>query len=124
MTELEILKRAKMYMDQLANGFDPITGREVPEGDIVNNVRLARCFFYVSEVLRKVIENSGTVGAPPRGTKPFALTVAQAQNYPYPGMPIPVSTIAEQINSLRQDPAMKKAELQKHHPISCAIRNA
>ena len=49
MTELEILKHAKMYIDKLANGIDPITDHEVPEGDIVNNVRLARCFFSATD---------------------------------------------------------------------------
>ena len=50
MTELEIMQRAKTYMEKLANGIDPITDREVPEEDIIQNVRLSRCFFYVADV--------------------------------------------------------------------------
>ena len=45
MTELEIMQRAKMYMDKLAQGIDPITDEEVPEDSVLNNVRLAQCFF-------------------------------------------------------------------------------
>ena len=45
MTELETLERAKMYMDNLANGINPIDGSVIPDEDIVNNVRLSRCFF-------------------------------------------------------------------------------
>ena len=108
MTELEILKHAKMYMEKLANGYDPITGLEAPENDIINNVRLSRCFFYVSSVLGKVIDNGGVIGARPRGTKPFALTMEQARHYPYSDTPIPVSAIAERIDSLRPDAEMKK----------------
>ena len=52
MTELEKIERAKMYMDKLANGIDPISGSEIPDDDIINNVRLSRCFFFVSDVLR------------------------------------------------------------------------
>ena len=48
MTDLETIKRAKLYMEKLANGIDPITDKEAPEDDIINNVRLSRCFFYVS----------------------------------------------------------------------------
>ena len=60
MEEMEMLARAKMYMDKLANGINPITDEEVAEDDAVNNVRLSRCFFYVADVLQKVIENGGT----------------------------------------------------------------
>ena len=49
MTELETMQRAKMYLDKLAKGIDPITDQEVPEDSLLNNVRLARCFFYVSD---------------------------------------------------------------------------
>ena len=45
MTELEKIKRAKMYMDKLANGINPIDETMVPDEDVVNNVRISRCFF-------------------------------------------------------------------------------
>lgn len=66
MTELEIMQRAKLYMDKLAQGIDPISGQEVPDDSLLNNVRLARCFFYVSGVLQQVIENGGCVGGKPK----------------------------------------------------------
>lgn len=53
MTELEIMERAKMYMEKLANGINPIDDSAVPEADIVNNVRLSRCFFYVADASEK-----------------------------------------------------------------------
>ena len=59
MTELEIMQHAKGYLDKLARGIDPITDREAPEDDVINNVRVSRCLFYVSDVLRQVIENGG-----------------------------------------------------------------
>ena len=60
MTELEKIERAKMYMDKLANGINPIDDTMAPDDDLINNVRLSRCFFFVSDVLRQVIENGGT----------------------------------------------------------------
>lgn len=60
-TELETMKHAKEYIDKLANGIDPFTDKPVPDDDIVNNVKLSRCFFYISGVLAKVIENGGEV---------------------------------------------------------------
>ena len=43
MTELEIMKRAKQYIDALANGTDPLSGRPVQSVDVVNQVRISRC---------------------------------------------------------------------------------
>ncbi len=59
MTELETLERAKMYLEKLANGVNPIDGSRIPDEEVVNNVRLSRCFFYVADVLRHVFENGG-----------------------------------------------------------------
>ena len=58
MTELETLMRAKMYVDKLANGVNPLTDEPVLESDVVNNVRISRCLFYVSSVLSKVIDKN------------------------------------------------------------------
>ena len=67
MTEREILKHAKNYIDSLANGINPLTGEPVNEGDIVNNVRISRCLFYVSGILGKVL--SGEKAIVPREKK-------------------------------------------------------
>lgn len=67
MTELEIMQRAKMYLDKLAQGINPITDEEVPEDSVLNNVRLARCFFYVSGVLDQLIANGGKVNKSAKG---------------------------------------------------------
>lgn len=84
MTELEIMQHAKDYLDKLAKGIDPLTDREVPEGDIINNVRISRCLFYVSDVLRQVIENGGIqVRVMKESEKaPFALTLEERSRYP------------------------------------------
>ncbi len=50
-TELDTMKHAKEYIDKLANGIDPFTDKPVPDDDIVNNVKLSRCFFYISGIL-------------------------------------------------------------------------
>lgn len=64
MTELELLNHAKSYIDQLAKGIDPITGQTMERDITLNHVLLARCFFFVSEILEKVIENDGVVSSP------------------------------------------------------------
>ena len=63
MTELEKIEYAKSFIDKLANGINPLDDSPIPDNDIANNVRLSRCFFYVSDILRQVIENGGTTSS-------------------------------------------------------------
>ena len=35
MTELETMQRARIYLDKLARGIDPITDRELPEDTVL-----------------------------------------------------------------------------------------
>ena len=63
MTELEKIAYAKSFIDKLANGINPLDDTPVSENDIVNNVRISRCLFYISEILDRVIENNGVVNA-------------------------------------------------------------
>lgn len=100
MTELETLERAKMYMEKLANGINPIDGTMIPDDDVVNNVRLSRCFFYVADVLRQVIDNGGV--SPQRKPKkePFTISIDQRSSFDYSTTPLPISEIASRINAL------------------------
>lgn len=85
MTELEIMQRAKTYMDKLAQGIDPISDQALPEDSALNNIRLARCFFYVSGILDQVIRNGGQVGTVEKAE--FTITpeqLAHVQVSPYP----------------------------------------
>ena len=59
MTELEKIEYAKSFIDKLADGINPLDDTPLREEDAANNVRLSRCFFYVSDILRQVIENGG-----------------------------------------------------------------
>ena len=80
MTELEKIEYAKSFIDKLANGINPIDDTNVPDGDIVNNVRLSRCFFYVSDILRQVIENGGiTASKSTKSKKKQAFILTQEQ---------------------------------------------
>ena len=87
MTELEKIERAKMYMDKLANGINPIDDTMAPDDDLINNVRLSRCFFFVSDVLRQVIENGGTKTAVNKKPKklPLEIPIEKRSQFAYSG---------------------------------------
>ena len=106
MTELETLERAKMYMEKLANGINPIDGSMIPDEDIVNNVRLSRCFFYVADVLRQVIDNGGVTPQKKTRKGAFSLTAEQRNAFDFSATPIPISDLSKRINSLSENENM------------------
>lgn len=106
MTELEKIQRAKMYMDKLANGINPVDDSLVPDEEVVNNVRLSRCFFFVSDVLRQVIENGGvrpTAAEKKPKKRPLEIPLEKREEFAYSTSPIPASEIAKRINALVED---------------------
>lgn len=109
MTELEKMQRAKMYIDKLANGTDPITDTEMPNDSTLNNVRLSRCFFYISDILRRVIENGGTVThVSNSGKADFVLDEGLRVKISYSKEPVPISKFMESVNGMINLNIMKK----------------
>lgn len=100
MTEQETLQRAKMYMENLANGINPIDGSMIPDEDIVNNVRLSRCFFYVADVLGKVIENGGVMPRSKEKKEPFALPAGKRGDFAFSDEPLTITEIVKRMNDL------------------------
>jgi hypothetical protein len=100
MTELEKIEYAKSFIDKLANGINPLDDSPIPDNDITNNVRLSRCFFYVSDILRQVIENGGTTSPKKKAKNAFNITQEQLSRFSYSETPISISEIAKKINDL------------------------
>ena len=107
MTELETMQRAKMYMDKLARGIDPITDRPLPVDTALNQARLSRCFAYVSDVLGRVIANGGNVGSSTR-TQPFAITPEQLTMVQLSREPVTVSWLIDSLANAVNNPDMRR----------------
>ena len=120
MTELEKIERAKMYMDKLANGINPIDDTIAPDDDLINNVRLSRCFFFVSDVLRQVIENGGTKLAANKKPKkiPLEIPIEKRSQFAYSEVPIPASEIAKRINALADNDCYAKTYLFRNPHVA------
>ena len=99
MTELEMINRAKTYIDKLANGVNPLTDEPVSENDIVNNVRISRCFFYISDLLRRFAEGGFPEAAKKGKKQPFIITEEQRKRFESSETPISVSEIARRFNA-------------------------
>lgn len=102
MTELEKIEYARSFLERLANGINPLDGLPIPEQDLANNVRLSRCFSYVSELLRQVVENGGirSSKAAKVHKKDFELTEEERGKLQVSERALTVSEIAERLNGL------------------------
>lgn len=112
MTELETMQRAKMYLDKLVQGIDPITDRAVPEDSVMNNVRISRCLHYVSGVLEQVIANGGVVGKKERSVE-FSITRPQMAHIQLTQFPVGINEFAENIRAAAGNPNMKRPNAGK-----------
>ena len=109
MTELEKMLRAKMYIDKLANGIDPLTDMEMTEDKVLNQVRISRCLFYVSDILGKVIDNGGEIGKKVVVKQlPFYINDEQLARVEISEEPVGVAIIAKRISDVL-DERVKKA---------------
>ena len=107
MTELEKISYAKSFIDKLASGINPLDDTPIPDGDIANNVRLSRCFCYVSGILQKEIERERKKEKKSRLID-FSITYEQLQNFEYSSKPISATVLAKKINQLVERENMRK----------------
>ena len=128
MTELEKIAYAKSFIDKLANGINPLDNSMIPDGDVVNNVRLSRCFFYVSDVLRQVIDNGGVTAPSPTDTnesgekpvrekrsrkQPYFLLPEQAAKFEFSDTPISATEIYYRILSVGPKEGVRRLPKRK-----------
>ena len=109
LTELEKMQRAKMYIDKLAQGINPLDDTTIPEDEVINNVRLSRCLFYVSDILRQVIDNGGqTVRKNSIKKEFFTLTDEQKDLLIPEKNSVTIKDMTDKINSLIDQNTTKK----------------
>ena len=103
----ELLKHAKCYIEKMANGINPLTDEIIPDDDLINNVRISRCLFYVNNILGKVLDNEGIKNK--RIKKfPFNLTKEELNNFEYSNKTITISSITKELNKLNMNSEMVK----------------
>ncbi len=54
MIDMEKLNTAKVWIEKLANGINPLNDELVKDEDLINNVHISRCLFYVADLLGEI----------------------------------------------------------------------
>ena len=97
MEEKDKIALAQDWVRKLANGINPLNGNAVKEEDVVNNVHISRCLFYVADLLGKYTERR------PRSNSsriiPFTASAVQKEKYNYVEA-ISISAFAREIEKL------------------------
>lgn len=112
MNEIDKLKRAKLYMDKLANGIDPNSGNRVHVDDIVRDSRVIACFEYISRVLGweiEAFEHSEKPSKKPKRVQTF-ITDEQLAELKFNYGECRVSDIANEINRVIEPNGSKKMQ--------------
>lgn len=104
---IELLKHAKNYIEKMANGINPLTNERVSDNDLINNIKISRCLFYVNNILGEVISNGGAVNNIPKKI-PFNITKEEISKYKYSEEDLTISKIVKKINELRTNENMTK----------------
>lgn len=89
----------------MANGINPLTDEKIPDSDLVNNIRISRCLFYVNSVLGEIITNGGIYDKK-SGILPFNLSREDISRYQYIDEDLTMSKIVKRINDLKNNDNM------------------
>lgn len=79
MIDMDRFKSAKMWIEKLANGINPLNDELVKDDDIINNVHVSRCLFYVAELLGEIKKDSSVTG---KEKNAFSLSTNDAKKIP------------------------------------------
>jgi hypothetical protein len=109
MTEYEKMQYAHQCLHQLANGVDPFTKQEISSDCVLNNIHLSRCFFFVCDILRQLIDSEGQMKPARKQKKPdFSLAPEQKAQINISAKPISISVFVHQIVDLVDTEHMKR----------------
>ncbi|NLL62970.1 MAG: hypothetical protein GX241_01810 [Ruminococcaceae bacterium] len=103
MNEKEQYYTAKLYMDKLANGINPLDGQAVPEDSLLNDVCMCRMFNFLANVLDQIIRNDCKITIPNSKKVPFRITEEQRSNIQISETPVKLTAISHRIQRVLEN---------------------
>jgi hypothetical protein len=112
MEDKQLLAHAKDYIDQMAEGINPLTGEKEPDGSCLGQARISRCLQYVSGVLEQILNDTylprSELPAPKPPKLPFTLTEEELHAVTPETKKISLTRLLDHIYSFGQTEHMKK----------------
>lgn len=95
--ESEKIEKAIAVLQKIAKGTNPVNGEPIDEASFLNDPRIIRCFFFVSEILQKVANGSYD---PNRGKLiQFVITQEEKEKVHFPEGEIGVNEFSKCVNA-------------------------
>lgn len=109
MKKYDDILHVKNYIDQLANGINPITGSSTENDTILSNSRIRKCFLDTSEILDLVLSYGGNLSKKSKNKKyDFFLSDEEKSKVEITKESINISTLTDTINEVIDTNYMKK----------------
>ena len=102
MAEVEKLLKAKFYCEKLANGIDPISDKAMPFDTVLNQVQLARLFFFLTEYIGEELKPTRKSRTSP-SKLPFLICRADLSSVEISPYPISISEFSRRVNEHVQE---------------------
>ena len=111
-SEFEKIAMAKGVLEKIAQGTDPSTGEVIAGESLLNDPKLVRCFYFIAEVLDKVLSGLYKIKA-----SEFFITKEQKRRVKFPEGKIGVNEFSGCVNRVIDLSISKKltgVELNRH----------
>ncbi len=118
MTERERMNYAKLYLEKMADGINPLNGEPVAPDDLVRDPHISNCLMYVADIVAAVLENGGTEEQPePRERRSrrsdYYITDEQRSQLQVTEEPAYVSDIARELSKFSKENGCKQLSAAK-----------
>lgn len=105
MDKVQVLQRAKSYIEMLSRQINPINGEECGD-DILKEERIVKCFEYVAGILDELIKNDGYVVKIDK-QMPFMLNNNQIKSLQVSQQAVSVKNFLKHVNGVVDKSVMK-----------------
>lgn len=96
-SESEKIEKAIEILQKIAKGINPVNGEPINDESFLNDPRIIRCFFFVTEVLQNV--NNGVYSSNNEKMTDFIITQEQKQRVQFPESKIGVNEFSKYVNA-------------------------
>lgn len=94
--EFDRIDKAKVVLEKIARGVDPLTGDPVGEDSFLNDARIVRCFYFAGEILDNVL--NGVYSSRSSKSQGFFITPEQKERIRFTSGKIGVNEFSKNIN--------------------------
>jgi hypothetical protein len=106
--DIEKIKKARIVLDKMANGVNPVDGSRIGEESFLNDPRIIRCLFFVNDILNMAINGELEDRNTDRKKLPFVITEEERAQVIFPEYDIGVNAFSQCINKVINPHESKK----------------